>query len=47
MNGAEVIYRPSFPHPATGNEFFEIQSRARALDNNRVRRRARTPARTS
>jgi predicted amidohydrolase len=34
MNGAEVIYRPSFPHPATGNEFFEIQSRARALDNN-------------
>jgi predicted amidohydrolase len=34
MNGAEVIYRPSYPHPATGNEFFEIQSRARALDNN-------------
>ena len=23
-----------YPHPATGNEFFEIQSRARALDNN-------------
>jgi predicted amidohydrolase len=34
MNGAEVVYRPSYPHPATGNEFFEIQSRARALDNN-------------
>ena len=34
MNGAEVIYRPSYPHPATGNEFFEIQSQARALDNN-------------
>ncbi len=34
MNGAEVLYRPSYPHPATGNEFFEIQSRARALDNN-------------
>ena len=27
-------YRASYPHPATGNEFFEIQSRARALDNN-------------
>ncbi len=34
MNGAEVIYRPSYPHPHTGNEFFEIQNRARALDNN-------------
>jgi beta-ureidopropionase len=34
MNGAEVVYRASYPHPATGNEFFEIQSRARALDNN-------------
>jgi predicted amidohydrolase len=34
LNGAEVIYRASYPHPATGNEFFEIQSRARALDNN-------------
>jgi predicted amidohydrolase len=34
MNGAEVLYRASYPHPHTGNEFFEIQSRARALDNN-------------
>jgi predicted amidohydrolase len=34
MNGAEVIYRPSYPHPATGNEMWETQSRARALDNN-------------
>ena len=34
MNGAEVIYRASYPHPATGNDYFEIQNRARALDNN-------------
>ncbi|HZR43092.1 MAG TPA: nitrilase-related carbon-nitrogen hydrolase [Ktedonobacteraceae bacterium] len=34
INGAEVVYRASYPHPATGNEIFEIQSRARALDNN-------------
>lgn len=34
LNGAEIVYRGSYPHPATGNEFFEIQSRARALDNN-------------
>jgi len=34
MNGAEVVYRASYPHPGTGNEMFEIQSRARALDNN-------------
>src|SRR5213082_2238479 len=34
MNGADVVYRASYPHPATGNEIFEIQSRARALDNN-------------
>ena len=34
LNGAEVVYRGSYPHPATGNGFFEIQSRARALDNN-------------
>jgi predicted amidohydrolase len=34
MNGAEVIYRPSYPHPHTQNEFWEIQNRARALDNN-------------
>jgi predicted amidohydrolase len=34
MNGAEVLYRASYPHPHTGNDFFEIQTRARALDNN-------------
>ena len=34
LNGAEVVYRGSYPHPATGNDYFEIQSRARALDNN-------------
>src|SRR5512132_3067512 len=34
LNGAEVVYRASYPHPHTGNEFFEIQNRARALDNN-------------
>ncbi|HET8840303.1 MAG TPA: nitrilase-related carbon-nitrogen hydrolase, partial [Ktedonobacteraceae bacterium] len=34
LNGAEVVYRASYPHPATGNDIFEIQSRARALDNN-------------
>ncbi len=34
MNGAELVYRASYPHPHTGNEYFEIQNRARALDNN-------------
>ena len=34
MNGAEVVYRGPFPHPHTGNGLFEIQNRARALDNN-------------
>src|SRR5260370_1317705 len=34
LNGAEVVYRASYPHPHTGNDFFEIQNRARALDNN-------------
>lgn len=34
LNGAEVVYRGAFPHPAVGNGIFEIQSRARALDNN-------------
>ena len=29
-----MVYRASYPHPATGNDMFEIQSRARALDNN-------------
>jgi hypothetical protein len=27
LNGAEVIYRASYPHPATGNDYFEIQNR--------------------
>lgn len=34
LNGCEVAYRASFPHPGTGNDFFEISSRARALENN-------------
>jgi predicted amidohydrolase len=32
MNGAEVVYRASFPHRAS--DAFVIQTRARALDNN-------------
>jgi predicted amidohydrolase len=34
MNGCEVVYRASIPHPAASNDYFEIQNRARALDNN-------------
>jgi predicted amidohydrolase len=34
MNGAEVLYRASIPHPAASNDYFGIQNRARALDNN-------------
>ncbi|WP_138379474.1 nitrilase-related carbon-nitrogen hydrolase [Luteithermobacter gelatinilyticus] len=34
LNGAEVVYRASIPHPAASNDYYEIQSRARALDNN-------------
>ncbi|MGH3159258.1 MAG: nitrilase-related carbon-nitrogen hydrolase, partial [Streptosporangiaceae bacterium] len=34
MNGAEVVYRGPYPHPHAGNGMFEIQNRARALDNN-------------
>ncbi len=34
MNGAEIIYRPSYPEPYVGNDVWEIQNRARALDNN-------------
>src|SRR3954451_17685032 len=34
MNGAEVAYRGPYPHPHAGNGFYEIQNRARALDNN-------------
>lgn len=33
MNGAEIIYRPSYPEPYVANELWEIQNRARALDN--------------
>ena len=32
MNGAEVLYRASFPHRAS--DAYEVQTRARALDNN-------------
>ncbi len=32
MNGAEVLYRASFPHRAS--DAYELQTRARALDNN-------------
>jgi len=34
MNGAEIVYRASDPQPATGTGILELQSRARALDNN-------------
>ncbi|MHC1561163.1 nitrilase-related carbon-nitrogen hydrolase [Actinomycetospora sp. C-140] len=34
MNGCEVAYRGPYPHPHAGNGFYEIQNRARALDNN-------------
>lgn len=33
MNGAEIIYRPSYPEPYVANELWELQNRARALDN--------------
>ncbi len=33
MNGAEIIYRPSYPEPYVANDLWEIQNRARALDN--------------
>ena len=26
MNGAEVVYRASYPHPATGNDIFEFRA---------------------
>src|SRR5215470_13933507 len=32
--GAEVVYRGPYPHPHVGNGLFEVQNRARALDNN-------------
>ena len=34
MNGAELVYRASIPLPAAANDYFEVQTRARALDNN-------------
>jgi predicted amidohydrolase len=33
MNGAEVICRPAYPEPHVGNGAWEVQNRARALDN--------------
>ena len=33
VNGAEVIYRPAYPEPYVANGLWEIQNRARALDN--------------
>lgn len=33
MNGAEVVCRPAYPEPHVGNDAWEIQNRARALDN--------------
>ncbi|WJR36135.1 nitrilase-related carbon-nitrogen hydrolase [Mycobacteroides immunogenum] len=33
VNGAEIIYRPSYPEPYVANGMWEIQNRARALDN--------------
>ena len=33
MNGAELVYRPSYPEPYVGNGLWEVQNRARAVDN--------------
>ncbi len=33
MNGAELVYRPSYPEPYVGNGLWAVQNRARALDN--------------
>ncbi len=33
MNGAEILYRPAYPEPYVANGLWEIQNRARALDN--------------
>ena len=33
MNGAEVIYMPGYPEPWTNMGWYEIQNKARALDN--------------
>lgn len=34
LNGCEVAYRTSYPMPGVCSDMFEIQNRARALDNN-------------
>ncbi|MDG6997362.1 MAG: hydrolase, partial [Nitrososphaerota archaeon] len=34
LNGAELVTRPSFPQPWVSQGIFDIQNRARALDNN-------------
>jgi predicted amidohydrolase len=33
MNGAEIVYRPSYPEPYVANDLWELQNRTRALDN--------------
>jgi predicted amidohydrolase len=33
MNGAEIFYRPSYPEPYVSNGLWEVQNRARAMDN--------------
>jgi predicted amidohydrolase len=33
MNGAEIVYRPSYPEPYVANDLWELQNRSRALDN--------------
>ncbi|KAA3631555.1 MAG: hydrolase [Proteobacteria bacterium] len=33
MNGAEIFYRGSLPEPWVSREIFEVQNRARAMDN--------------
>ncbi len=33
MNGAEILYRPAYPEPYVANGLWEVQNRARALDN--------------
>jgi predicted amidohydrolase len=33
MNGAEIVYRPSYPEPYVGNGLWEVQNRSRAVDN--------------
>jgi predicted amidohydrolase len=33
MNGAEILYRASLPEPWVSREIYEVQNRARAIDN--------------